>query len=559
MQSPGGPVGQEQNRDVVRRLRQSTEGFLGSGLGLHRGHAETFLPSSSRAILAASPLRPFAPSPAHLPSVLLCRGDADCGGHVSSVSRQRRRQTPRRRRRPAARHPGAIRGAEPAPQAGYGPRGPRRRARPHRAVFSRVLHRGPRPSERTEWFLRPLVAILRDLPAAGCHRDVVCVCGRRHCRGVPRRRRVGACRPRYLRRSTRALAAYPEGHWSRPRAQPLFGMHRSGVQHAAARRHGSRGRARSGARIGHAECAVAADDRHSLHPPPRCESAHSWVGRSVLAGPPGRLGDPPTWREWREWRERRRPRKRRGRVRGTGSGSGDCHLVGGAADGRRAMAALVRPTGAAHVTAHDRGRLRQRRGHPGVAARDRYLLSRRKPAGGRHRVDARRSDQRAAAVRDPARRAPADPRRRHRSGRSPAVRRRRRGAGYLPHACQGTRSSRRRRLRGRHLGCRRTRWLRGAVVGGAAWARAGGAATRRRSQRRPAPAALAPCPTPSCWPPAPARRRCAPTRADSVGRTPRPAMGTPWSVPVAPSATSTATVGKTCSCRRVAPCPTGCT
>ena len=27
----------------------------------------------------------------------------------------------------------------------------------------------------------------------------------------------------------------------------------------------------------------------------------------------------------------------------------------------------------------------------------------------------------------------------------------------------------------------------------------------------------------------------------------------------APSATSTGTVGKTCSCRRVAPCPTGCT
>ena len=121
--------------------------------------------------------------PAHLAAVLLCRGDADCGDHVSSASRQRRRQTPRRRRRAAARHPGAIRGAEPAPQAGYGPRGPRRRARPHRAVFSRVLHRGPRPSERTEWFLRPLVAILRDLPAAGCHRDVVCVCGRRHCRG----------------------------------------------------------------------------------------------------------------------------------------------------------------------------------------------------------------------------------------------------------------------------------------------------------------------------------------------------------------------------------------
>ena len=194
-----------------------------------------------------------------------------------------------------------------------------------------------------------------------------------------------------------------------------------------------------------------------------------------------------TRRGWRGWRECRRRREHRGRVRGTGrgNGSGDCDVVGGAADRRREMAALVRAPGAAHVTAHDRGRLRQRRGHPGAAARDRYRLPRRHRPRGRHRLDARRSDQRTVAVRDPAGRAPVAARRRHRAGCGPAVRRRRRGTGYLPHACQGARSSRRRRLRGRHLGYRRTRWLRGAAGGGAAWAPADGAATRRWCSYRP--------------------------------------------------------------------------
>jgi hypothetical protein len=75
----------------------------------------------------------------------------------------------------------------------------------------------------------------------------------------------------------------------------------------------------------------------------------------------GPLGDPSTWHE------PRRPRQHRGRMRGPGSGGGVCDVVGGAADGRRGMAALVRATGAAHVAAHDRGRLRERSGHPGAA------------------------------------------------------------------------------------------------------------------------------------------------------------------------------------------------
>ena len=386
------------------------------------------------------------------------------------------------------------------PKLDYGTRGPRRRARPHRAVFSGVLHRGPRQRERTDRFLRPLVAILGDLPAAGCHRDVVCLCGRRHCRGVPGRRRVGGCRPRYRRRSPRALAAHPEGHRSGPGAQLVFRMHRSGVQHAPARRNGSRGRPRAGARIGHAQRALTADDRRGLHPPPRCEPAHSGAFRGAFAGAPGRLGDPPTRRGWRGWRECRRRREHRGRVRGTGrgNGSGDCDVVGGAADRRREMAALVRAPGAAHVTAHDRGRLRQRRGHPGAAARDRYRLPRRHRPRGRHRLDARRSDQRTVAVRDPAGRAPVAARRRHRAGCSPAVRRRRRGAGYLPHACQGARSSRRRRLRGRHLGYRRTRRWRGACYWGHCLGPNGRRCDSTVLQLRPAPAALALWPTSSC-------------------------------------------------------------